>query len=117
MSTQNHTTRKPFILILLIITLVMPTNYAVAKKSLQTDGQFEKQLPASGIRTKIPLAQGNMSLFSSPNLLQDPSFEASYGSGIYWGQFSTNFGTPLCIIADCTNGGGTAGPRTGNVWG
>src|ERR1700752_2908130 len=117
MSIQNHTTRKSFILILLIITLIMPTNLVFAKKSLQTDRQFEKQLPAHGIRTKIPLAQGNMFLLSSTNLLQDPSFESSYGSAFYWGQFSTNFGTPLCIIADCGNGGGTSGPRTGNVWG
>ena len=34
----------------------------------------------------------------------------------YWGQSSTNFGTPLCTVADCGDGGGTAGPRTGTVW-
>ncbi|HNH80343.1 MAG TPA: S8 family serine peptidase [Anaerolineales bacterium] len=49
------------------------------------------------------------------NLLQDPSFEA-YTPNTYWLETSTNFGTPLCTIADCTNGAGTAGPRTGSVW-
>lgn len=51
------------------------------------------------------------------NLLLDPSFEASDGSSLYWTQSSTYFGTPLCTVADCGNGGGTAGPRIGSVWG
>lgn len=50
------------------------------------------------------------------NLLNDPSFEA-YTPNPYWTEFSTNFGTPLCTTSYCGNGGGTAGPRTGNVWG
>jgi hypothetical protein len=50
------------------------------------------------------------------NLLQDPSFEA-YTPNPYWTETSTNFGTPLCTVADCNNGGGTAGPQTGSVWG
>ena len=51
------------------------------------------------------------------NLVPDPSFEASYNSPTpIWGQESTNFGSPLCNPADCGNGGGTAGPRTGNIW-
>ncbi len=49
--------------------------------------------------------------------LSDPSFEQSLGSSTYWGQNSTNFGSPLCSLAVCGNGGGTAGPRSGNVWG
>src|SRR5690242_10237461 len=51
------------------------------------------------------------------NLVGDPSLELSYTwLPPYWWQSSTNFGTPLCTVADCTNGGGTAGPRSGNVW-
>jgi hypothetical protein len=50
------------------------------------------------------------------NLLQDPSFE-SYTPNTYWLETSTNFVTPLCTVADCTDGAGTAGPRTGSVWG
>lgn len=70
--------------------------------------------------------QGNSPANSSPasvspqsaciNLLLDPSFEA-YTPNPYWGEFSSNFGTPLCTVAVCGTGGGTAGPHTGTVWG
>jgi hypothetical protein len=49
------------------------------------------------------------------NLLQDPSFEA-YTPNPYWSEVSIHYGTPLCTIAHCGTGGGTAGPRTGSVW-
>jgi len=49
------------------------------------------------------------------NLIQDPSFEA-YTPNPYWSESSVILTTPLCTIADCGNGGGTAGPRTGSVW-
>lgn len=47
-------------------------------------------------------------------LVQDGSFEQ--GTSSPWGQFSTNFGTPLCTVAECGNGGGTAFPRSGLWW-
>jgi hypothetical protein len=53
---------------------------------------------------------------SCTNLLDDPGFEA-YTPNPSWAEASTNFGTPLCSIAGCGTGGGTAGPRTGSVWG
>ncbi len=53
---------------------------------------------------------------SCENLVPDPSFEA-YTPNPFWTEESTNFGTPLCTVADCGDGGGTAGPRTGSVWG
>ncbi|HEX6304984.1 MAG TPA: S8 family serine peptidase [Anaerolineales bacterium] len=49
------------------------------------------------------------------NLLADPSFEA-YTPNPYWTEASSNFGTPLCTTAGCGDGGGTTGPRSGNVW-
>lgn len=49
------------------------------------------------------------------NQVQDPSFEAGTPSP-FWGETSTNFGTPLCDTGTCGTGGGTAGPRTGNFW-
>lgn len=49
-----------------------------------------------------------------PNLVIDGGFESG-PSGPAWTQSSTNFGTPLCDLANCGNGGGT-GPRTGNYW-
>lgn len=48
-------------------------------------------------------------------LLQDPSFEASLGGGV-WSSTSTNYGTAMCNLTGCGNGGGTAGPRTGDIW-
>lgn len=53
---------------------------------------------------------------SCTNLLADPSFEA-YTPNPSWVEASTNFSTPLCTTAICGSGGGTAGPRTGTVWG
>jgi hypothetical protein len=51
------------------------------------------------------------------NLVGDPSLELSHNStSSYWVQSSTNFETPLCTVADCTNRGGTSGPYTGSVW-
>ncbi|MEY3342619.1 MAG: hypothetical protein RL090_303 [Bacteroidota bacterium] len=49
-----------------------------------------------------------------PNLVVDGGFESG-PAGPAWSQNSTNFGTPLCDVANCGNGGGT-GPRTGNYW-
>jgi hypothetical protein len=53
---------------------------------------------------------------AAANYVQDPSLEAAYTSTVLWQQSSTNSDTPLCKVVDCTNGGGTAGPRTGLVW-
>lgn len=47
-------------------------------------------------------------------LIQDGSFEA-YTPNPYWDEYSAQYGTPLCTVADCGTGTGT-GPRTGNVW-
>lgn len=48
------------------------------------------------------------------NLIADPSFEDGSPNG-FWTESSTNFGTPLCTVADCGTGTGT-GPRTGTWW-
>ena len=57
---------------------------------------------------------GSGGIVNFATLIKDPSFEASYGNITYWGQYSTNFGSPLCTIS--CGGGGTAGPRTGAIW-
>src|SRR5690242_12395535 len=54
------------------------------------------------------------------NYVQDPSFEASYGSTAIWQQFSATSDTPLCkstVAPDCSPIVGVSGPRTGTVWG
>jgi hypothetical protein len=102
---MNHLDRKPMIgffrgfsALLLVGLLLMPAGSAFATADLQ------------------PNQAAPMATISGSNLIQDPSFEASYGSGAYWGQYSTNFGSPLCNTTDCGTGGGTAGPRTGGIW-
>jgi PKD repeat protein len=49
-----------------------------------------------------------------PNILVDGTFELGPGGGS-WTEFSTNFGTPLCDLANCGNGSGT-GPHAGTYW-
>ena len=48
------------------------------------------------------------------NVVADPSFEAG-SPNPSWTEASSNFGTPLCTVADCGNGTGT-GPHTGAWW-
>ncbi len=47
----------------------------------------------------------------SADVVRDGSFEAGTPNP-FWGETSTNFGTPLCSLAGC----GVAGARTGNWW-
>src|SRR5689334_16146021 len=87
----------------------------VGRASAQGPGSLEKKFPIT--RTQFrPAGNAGPTLLSATNIVADPSFEASYNSTASWNQFSTNFTTPLCIVADCGNGNGTAGPRTGSVW-
>lgn len=48
------------------------------------------------------------------NVVVDPGFEAGTPNPS-WTEASTNFGTPLCTVADCGTGGGT-GPFAGTWW-
>lgn len=77
----------------------------------------EKQKPATASASPGSVEPADAGPNAPTNFIQDPSFEASYGSFAYWGQSSTNFGTPLCTVGDCGNGNGHAGPRSGAVWG
>ena len=52
--------------------------------------------------------------FSQVELIGDGSFESGTPNSS-WNEYSSNFGTPLCIIGDCGTGNGT-GPRTGDWW-
>ena len=47
-------------------------------------------------------------------VVADGGFEAGQFGGV-WTESSTNFGTPICSVADCGSGGGT-GPNTGTFW-
>jgi hypothetical protein len=100
--------------ILLLMGFLWPSGSAFAQTP--PSSPFEKHLPANGARSHISANDENLSALSTTNLIQDPSFESSYGSTYYWSQYSMMYGTPLCILADCGDGGGTARPHSGNVW-
>jgi len=51
------------------------------------------------------------SIIPGSNLIKDPSFELG-SPNPYWIEASSNFGTPLCTVAECGDGA-----RTGSVWG
>src|SRR6188768_2996250 len=82
--------------------------------SAQGAGASGKPFPIQRTRPAPAPAAGD----KLTNFVVDPSLEASYNnpSGA-WAQSSTNFGSPLCTVADCGNGNSTAGPRSGSVWG
>ena len=108
------------LVILFLGGLLLPIGSVLAQTP-QSD-PFAKQLPANGARSQNLTATAGVAPLSGTNFIQDPSFESSIGTGAYWGQYSTNFGSPLCPStqpspAGCGNGGGTAGPHTGSVWG
>src|SRR5687767_13716372 len=102
--------------ILVLIGLLVPSSPAFAKPSAQDPNPFARRFPANGTRSPNQIVPPALAFATGINLIQDPSFEASFTSSTYWKQSSTNFGTPLCTIDDCDNGGGTAGPHTGDVW-
>jgi hypothetical protein len=81
--------------------------------SAQGTGASGKPFPIQRTRPAPAPAAGD----KLTNFVIDPSLEASYSnpSGA-WAQSSSNFGSPLCTVADCGNGNGTAGPRSGSVW-
>lgn len=59
--------------------------------------------------------------FQVTELIVDGGFEACNPSNppdacADWEETSTHFGTPVCDISFCGNGGGTVGPCSGNNW-
>lgn len=62
-----------------------------------------------------PIQGGEIQAGGVPNeLVQDGGFEAGTPSP-FWTESSTNFGTPLCDLTTCSQGGGT-GPFAGSWW-
>src|SRR5258708_23536803 len=102
-------------MIVLLIGLLLPTGSASAQSPAPPPKSIIKHLPANGVRSPNLVGSAPLTSLSGTNLLQDPSFEASFGSTTYWQQFSTNFGTPLCSVAVCGTGINAA-PRSGSVW-
>src|SRR6266498_6048651 len=101
MSTLKHVSVFNWVrsfMILLIIGLLLPTSSAFAKAPAQAQGPeiFAKKAPADGPTNQLvfsnPNAMGDVSIIplTTGNLLQDPSFEASFSTYPYWSQSSTN---------------------------
>ncbi len=61
----------------------------------------------------------NSSTFSNApaggNVIADPGFEGGFPNAS-WTEASSNFGTPICDVPTCGNGGGSTGPRSGAFW-
>ncbi|MET0554349.1 MAG: hypothetical protein ABW221_15000 [Vicinamibacteria bacterium] len=53
--------------------------------------------------------------FACSEAVQDGGFEAGVVP-TFWTQSSTNFGTPICSVALCGDGGGSAAARSGTFW-
>lgn len=70
--------------------------------------QFEPE--PNGVQATPALDYGPI----EANVVQDGGFEAGVPNP-YWGEGSTNFGTPLCSVERCGTGTGT-GPRSGVYW-
>ena len=61
------------------------------------------------------LAAPQHNVTAGSEYIDDGGFEAGVDSG-NWNEKSTNFGTPICSLAICGSGAGTAGARTGSFW-
>ncbi len=70
--------------------------------------------PVLDVNTLVVLRDGFEGTAVQPVL--DSGFELSLGNNGPWLSTSTSFGTSLCDVAYCGNGGGSAGPHGGNVW-
>jgi len=71
--------------------------------------------PTTRQKLNAPHAPTNAPAKPTADIIQDGGFEAGTPNP-YWQEFSTNFGTPICDLATCGSGGGTAGPHAGNYW-
>lgn len=74
----------------------------------------------TGGMTPTPTPTPTATPTPAPGFINDGGFELNTGTTTVtnpvWSSTSTAFGTSLCTILACGNGGGTAGPRTGNGW-
>ncbi len=104
--------------------VTLATRYYPAQwaKPAQTGGSLERKHAASKApsvpaqqRAPIEAPAVPAAPDSCTQVIQDGSFEAGSPSPA-WTEASTNFGTPLCTVATCGSGGGTALPRTGTWW-
>ena len=99
---------------IVFIALLLTTGSVLAQGD--DPGFVEKQQPVVEESSQGSIDPANVGPAAVTNFIQDPSFEASFGNGQYWSQFSSNFGSPLCTTGACGTGNGHAGPKSGAVW-
>ena len=109
------------VVIALLIGVLLPVNSVSARISSQDIAMFSKQKLTQEEKNQNITDSIDVMALAGDNLIQDPSFEASYGTSVYWSQYSSNFGSPLCPSTapsptGCGNGGGTVGPHSGSAW-
>jgi hypothetical protein len=73
---------------------------------------FTNTTNGNGNTTRPILLQVNI---NCDDIILDGSFEEGTPNPS-WTETSTHYGTPLCTVASCGNGGGTVSPRTGSWW-
>lgn len=95
-----------------IATNHVPRQLATAQAPEATDVPYRLQLDSVSPNPSGTPAASERSI--EANVVQDGGFETGIPNS-YWGEGSTNFGTPLCSIANCGTGSGT-GPRSGIFW-
>jgi hypothetical protein len=73
---------------------------------------------SAAAQTSEPLPKGSVQALDAPNLIQDPSLQASYHVTTFWQQSSSNADWTVCSTSnvDCALAG-IAAPRTGTRWG
>ena len=80
--------------------------------------EFAYEKPVGGGIANYNLDDAALVLTQIPQL-EDGGFEGATGSPLDspgWLETSIEFGSPLCTVALCGTGAGTAGPRTGATW-
>lgn len=96
--------KKTFLFLTIVTVLALGLTPAFASNLHSTD---ERPAAPSAVITE---------------LIVDGSFEACTPSAAPdacpdWGETSSQFGSPICNTGWCGTGGGTAGARTGSIWG
>jgi uncharacterized protein YcfL len=112
---------------LILIGILLPTSAVLAQTPVTGSDPFAAQAPIGGFKKQALLVTPNRKLSANNlisasafgvNLVQDPSFEASFSTQTYWSQFSYQrlSGMPTCTTAYCGTGNNTAKPHSGSVW-
>lgn len=75
---------------------------------------FQSTAFAVGERIGRPASE-SINAPAGAGIVADPSFEDGTPNS-FWAEASTNFGTPLCTVADCGSGTSSQPVRTGTWW-